>query len=127
MSAIKPGFVVKEAQSYTCHLWMAGDYNEARAFLRRHVIDKPDCYSIMPASYIYTGGEEQGFRISLITYPRIPREPEEIAINLELIGIQLCEHLGQGSFTVETPQKTSFFSRRAVDKDLEGASPFPHR
>jgi len=82
------------------------------------------CVTVTPTNYIYTMGEESGAEIGLIHYPRFPKVPPgdshpiaqtmitEEAIHL---GEQIMKDACQGSFTVMTPEKTFFYSRRKGD------------
>ena len=104
----------KAAMSWTQRIWMAGNYANAeeicRVFCRRGM-----CVSIAPMNYIYTGGEESGFCVTLINYPRFPKEPVELKDIAFELAMNLMNGLHQQSFTIEGPEETLFFSVRPED------------
>lgn len=104
----------KAAQSFTIRIWMAGNYANAEEVCRSFC-EQGMCVSICPMNYIYTGGEESGFCVTLINYPRFPKEPvklKEIAFDLAML---LMDRLHQQSFSIEHPDETLFFSKRPED------------
>jgi len=103
-------------QSATARVWIAGDYDEARAFTRRWCSERGACWALSPVDYIYSGGEERGLVATLIHYPRFPRANPvtEIFAEAREFGEALMRHLGQASFSVEGPDKTVWLSRRAT-------------
>ncbi|UAT28897.1 hypothetical protein PP753_gp61 [Dinoroseobacter phage vB_DshP-R7L] len=106
--------VAKAAQSFTQRIWMAGNYANAEEICRRFC-ERGMCVSISPANYIYTGGEESGFVVTLINYARFPKSPVRLKeISFEL-AMDLCVGLHQQSFTIEGPEETLFFSSRPED------------
>jgi hypothetical protein len=52
---------------------MAGDLATAHRVCREHCYETGACFTITPSKFIYTGGEEDGFAIGLVNYPRFPR------------------------------------------------------
>jgi hypothetical protein len=93
---------------------MAGDYNEARQSLRKFC-KSGFCVALQETDYIYTGGEEKGFCVTVINYPRKPLSYDELEEKTKQIAITLCRDLYQGSYTIETPIDTQFYSRRPGD------------
>jgi len=105
---------VKTVQSYTQRIWMAGNYANAEEICRTFC-ERGMCVSISPTNYIYTGGEESGFVVTLINYARFPKSSiklKELAFEL---AMDLCVGLHQQSFTIERPEETKFFSSRPED------------
>lgn len=102
---------VKECVTYWVKIFIAGPINEAEQILRRETF-KGLCVNIFPNKYIYRGGEERGYVVELINYPRFPSTPEEIySLSLD-IAEKLMVETYQGSFTIMSPDKTTFVSRR---------------
>lgn len=62
----------KTCTSYPVSIFMAGDYNAAREICRAYCDEVGYCVTVTPTSYVYTGGEESGFIVGLINYPRFP-------------------------------------------------------
>ena len=104
-----------KSQTINFKIWMAGDYHLAKEFLRTYC-DRGFCVSIQKTDYIYTFGEECGFCVSIINYPRFQRSLSELEASAKDIANGLCFRLHQGSYTIEGPSETVFFSRRKVDK-----------
>jgi hypothetical protein len=82
--------------------------------------DKPrgvagNSVTITDTVFAYPGGEESGFVVGFINYPRFPHQPTDIQDAAIELGKQLCWYLGQGSFLVETPSSMIWFSRRDED------------
>lgn len=105
---------VKAAPSFTIRIWMAGNYANAEEICRQFC-ERGMCVSICPMNYIYTGGEECGFCVTLINYPRFPKDPvtlKDIAFEL---AMDLMNGLHQQSFSIEHPDETLFFSKRPED------------
>ena len=74
------------------------------------------CVSIHPANYIYTGGEESGFCVTLINYPRFPSTALGMFEKTEQLALMLMNRLHQKSFSIEAPNVTHFYSMRPEDE-----------
>ena len=98
---------------------MAGDFDQAKQVIREFCSSKGACFNITPMTYIYTGGEEEGFIVTLINYPRFPIDPKTLVSKLESLAIKLMQRLNQSSYTVEQygvdDPTTVFYSRRKSD------------
>lgn len=105
----------KAAPTMTVRIWMAGNYADAERICRQYCA-KGMCVSIHPTNYIYTGGEESGFCITLINYARFPADSllvlKDKAFELAML---LMDGLYQQSFSIEDPNETLFFSKRPED------------
>ncbi|WHM52956.1 hypothetical protein [Sulfitobacter phage vB_SupP_AX] len=110
-----PTTMRKACDSYTVRIWMAGDYAQAEHTCREFCT-RGMCVSIHPTNYIYTGGEECGFCVTLINYPRFPKDSETLISIARDLAEMLKERLYQQSFSIETPERTLFFSDRPEDK-----------
>lgn len=96
--------------AYYANIWIAGDYDTARAVCRTFC-ERGMCVSVLRVVYIYTGGEESGMLIRLMNYARFPKSSEEIySLAVELAEL-LCSALCQTSYTVETPDSSCYSSR----------------
>jgi len=103
--------VTEAAKSFTQRIWMAGNYANAEEICRCFC-ERGMCISISPANYIYTGGEESGFVVTLINYARFTKFPVELKDIAFELAMDLCVGLHQQSFTIEGPEETLFFSSR---------------
>lgn len=70
------------------------------------------CVTVAPATFIYTGGAEEGVAVGLINYPRFPKSNDEVWEEAIGIGMALLDDLCQMSFTVVAPDKTHWFTRK---------------
>ena len=100
-------------------IFMAGDIDQAKQFCREFCFIAGLCVHIEPVDYIYTGGEEAGFKIGLLNYPRFPANNADLhdtALNLaEKLRGRLCQH----SYMIVGPDMTEWFSVRDI-KDTTG-------
>ena len=95
-----------EIPSYWIKLYMAGDLSQAKQVCREFCFAKGWCVTVSPTTYIYTGGEEEGFMIGMVNYPRFPTDhlvlwnkAKELA---KLLRTRLCQH----SYLLQDPYKT---------------------
>lgn len=66
------------------------------------------CVSIMPATFVFTGGAESGAAITLINYARFPKEPEAIVQDALELTHALLFSCCQRSASVVTPTDSYF-------------------
>lgn len=103
--------------TYFATIFMAGDIDTAKRVIRKHAMDEGMCVTIEPTTYIYTGGEEQGFKIGYINYPRFPIADYGVFRSKVIkMAHRVRLETGQMSFTVMFPDETEFYSCK--DKDL---------
>jgi len=101
------------ASSFTCRIWIAGDYRDACRSVREFC-EEGACFAVSPADYIYTGGAEAGVVVTRINYPRFPKEPQEIWDQCERLAEKMRADLCQDSFAIEGPTQTFWYSRRSA-------------
>jgi hypothetical protein len=100
------------APTYTATIYMAGDIEQAKQVCRQFCCAVGLCVTIEPTTYIYTGGEERGFRVGLLNYPRFPAEPALILDRARELARNLLDVLCQHSYSIVTSAETEWFSRR---------------
>jgi hypothetical protein len=93
-------------------IFMAGDIAQAKQVCREYCFEVGLCVTIEPVDYIYTGGEETGFRVGLINYPRFPSDEEALSANASGLAQRLMQKLCQHSYSIVGPRETEWFSRR---------------
>lgn len=108
------GLTIKTEPSFSVSIYMAGDIDTAKQALRHEVLREGLCVTVTPTSFIYSGGEEQGFVVGLVNYPRFPSEPEQIKDRADAIADLLIEACAQWSALVVTPPLTEWRTRRAL-------------
>ena len=98
--------------TYQIHIYLSGPIEVAKQMLREHVAVYPQCVTIAPTTFLYTGGEEQGYVIGLLNYPRFPSTPEELNIYAMNLAHRLLAHTFQTSAMVVTPAETLWITTR---------------
>jgi len=94
--------VVKSVQY---EIFMAGDLAQAKQVCREYC-RVGFCVTTEPCDYIYTGGEEAGFRIGIRNYPRFPSDPEALQRHAFQLAELLRQRLWQNSYMVVGPEQT---------------------
>lgn len=102
---------IKEVNTYWARIYIAGPIKEAEQILRRECF-KGLCVNIYPNKYIYKAGEEVGYVVELINYPRFPVDDTVLFEKAKDLASTLMVETYQGSFTIMCPDKTVFISRR---------------
>lgn len=105
----------KQTDTYEAKIYIAGAIEVAKQVIREECL-KGLCVTIEPTHYIYTQGEEVGYVVGLINYPRFPASNEDIYSQAVALGMKLLMETYQGSFTIVATDKTEFFSIREADK-----------
>jgi hypothetical protein len=95
-------------------IFMAGDLAQAKQMCREYCFAIGLCVTIEPTTYIYTGGEEEGFRIGLINYPRFPGTEDSLRARANELADLLMKRLCQHSYSIVGPRETEWVSRRPV-------------
>ena len=97
--------IVNDA-TYVVTLYLSGPIEVAKQALRAECLREGLCVTIEPTTFIYTGGEETGYRVGLLNYPRFPSEPGDLDYRAARIADMLLAHTHQHSALVVTPQVT---------------------
>jgi len=100
-----------KTETYWAKIYIAGPIVEAKRICRKFVMDGY-CVTVIPTTYIYTHGEEEGVEIGLINYPRFPATPKFIRKKAKTLAMLLLKKMHQGSYTIMFPDDTILFSRR---------------
>lgn len=98
--------------TYWIHVWMSGPIDVAKQVLRQICFPGGLCVTIDPTTYIYAGGEESGFVVRFVNYPRFPETPEQIKSRARLAAIKLLEGTFQHSALIVTPETSEWISIR---------------
>ena len=104
--------------TYTVRLYMAGDINNAKQLLRAECYPPNDglCVTIEPTTFIYTGGEEAGFVVGFVNYPRFPKNPEAVYERAKAIAERLIPALSQWSALLVATDKTEWLNCRPEEQ-----------
>lgn len=107
--------MMTSAATIQFQIFMAGDLAQAKQVCREYCFDVGLCVTIEPVDYIYTGGEESGFRIGLINYPRFPTTHDALYGRASELAEILMLRLRQHSYSLAGPVFTHWVSRRPAD------------
>lgn len=102
--------IEKEVSTYYVKIFIAGPIEIAKQILREECFAEGLCVTIEPTLYIYTGGEEVGYVVGLVNYPRFPKTEVEIYNRAYKILSTLVEKTFQKSAMLVTPNTTKFIS-----------------
>lgn len=102
----------KECQSYPVSIFIAGSAADIEDQCRTYADEVGFCVTCTPTTFVYTGGEEEGYIVGLINYPRFPASPEQIWSHAEALADRLRLEASQDSYSIQAPDKTVWISHR---------------
>lgn len=105
----------KTEPTFWAEICIAGDFDMAVELCQGFVDEFGLCVTVTPTMYVYTGGYEDGVLVRLINYPRFPAHWFEILGQASKLAKHLKIGLGQGSYSIVTPDKTYWVSTRECD------------
>ena len=106
----------KNSKTYWVKIYASGPIEIAKQVCREYCLRVGLCVTIEPSTYIYTGGEEAGYVVGLINYPRFCAEPAEILNKaLELANL-LLDRTAQHSVLVMDANETIWTTKREDKK-----------
>lgn len=98
--------------TFCARIYMSGPIEVAKQAIRADCLREGLCVTIEPTTFIYTGGEEQGFVVGLLNYPRFPSTPEKIIDRARYLMHLLLEATHQHSALLVTEQSTEWITKR---------------
>lgn len=100
--------------TYTVRLYMAGDIGDAKRLLRAECYPPNEglCVTVEACDFIYTGGEECGFVVGFLNYPRFPTSPEKLWERATGVAERLVGGLCQWSALLVASDKTAWLNTR---------------
>lgn len=105
----------KSANTFTAHIYMSGPIEVAKQIIRAECLREGLCVTIEPTTFIYTGGEESGYVVGLINYPRFPSTPAAIEARARDLMHKLLHATFQHSGLLMTPDVTEWVSKRGAE------------
>jgi len=102
---------VKTLPTYQIKIYISGPIDVAKQIIREHVMERPLCVTIEPTTFIYTGGEEAGYVVGLLKYPRFPTAPNELNVRAAVLAELLLEKTFQRSALIVRPEDTTWITR----------------
>lgn len=92
--------------TYRVTIWMAGDIATALRVIREHAYTEGLCVTVTPSTFVYTGGEEIGFAIGMVNYPRFPSTPEVLRKEADFIARKLLPACNQRTCLIVADDET---------------------
>ena len=96
-------------------IYMAGPIHKARETCQDYCDRTGFCVHVEKCDYIYTNGEETGFKVGIINYPRFPEGLLALKNRAMKLAHMLRERCEQNSFSIVGPHETIFVSFREGD------------
>lgn len=103
---------VETATTAWACIYASGPIDVAKQIIRREVLRAGLCVTIEPTDFIYTGGEEAGYVVGLINYPRFPTTQEAIDTRADELADALLHGTFQHSVLVMSPTSTRWTTLR---------------
>jgi hypothetical protein len=101
------------AETYWVRIHIAGPIELGKQVCREYCLEKGLCVTVTPTTYIYTGGEEAGYIVELINYPRFPViKTDDIDRLAKELACKLRCATFQHSFLVMSPRYTYWHTNR---------------
>lgn len=99
--------------TYWAKIFLAGPKNIAEQIIREFAFSGGVCVNLYETRYIYRGGEESGYVVELINYPRFPVEKSELQEKAKELADKLLDGTYQSSYTIMFSDFTQYFSKRS--------------
>jgi ferredoxin len=93
-------------KTWTASIFMAGDIGTAKQVAREFCRTVGFCLSIRPERFIYTGGEESGFCVTVIQYPKFQQPEHELWDVTVFIADLIRDRCCQRSYTIISTDRT---------------------
>lgn len=100
------------AATHEIQIFMSGPIEVARQTLRKYCVNGGLCATIEPTHFIYAGGEEAGFVISLRQYPKYPKATTKLLQQAQDLVKDLIDDTYQHSAMIVTSTETHWYSTR---------------
>jgi ferredoxin len=108
--------------SYAIRLYLSGPIEVAKQTLRAECLREGLCVTIEPTIFIYTGGEEAGYVVGLVNYPRFPTTTEALRARAQVLMAALLDATHQHSALMVTPNDSVWITKRAPELATAPAS-----
>lgn len=98
----------------TCviRVYLSGPIEEAKRILRRECLSVGLCVTVEPTTFIFTGGEEQGYVVGFVSYPRFPAEEGQLMHLARTVAVKLLDETFQFSALIVGPTSSVWISIR---------------
>lgn len=100
------------APTFAVRLYLSGPIEVAKQIVRADVLEAGLCVTIEPTLFIYTGGEESGYVVGLLNYPRFPTTTEALTERARSLMQKLLDGTHQHSALMVTPDGSVWITKR---------------
>lgn len=104
--------IEKTESTYWAKIYSSGPIEVAKQIIRRDCQRVGLCVTIEPTTFVYVGGEENGFVVGLINYPRFPATNDEIWNRAVELARLLLDETYQDSTLIMSPDNTLWITKR---------------
>jgi len=101
---------IKE-KTYWVKIYQSGSIEAASQVIRRECLLGGLCVTLDPTKFIFLGGEEVGFVVGFINYPRFPETQEKILERAKDLAIKILDETFQISTLLMTPDETIWIAK----------------
>lgn len=102
----------KVDETWTARIYMSGPIEVAKQVLRAECLREGLCVTVESTLFVYTGGEEAGFVVGLVNYPRFPAKPAELANRARDLMLKLLDATYQHSGLLVMGHLTEWVTKR---------------
>lgn len=102
----------KVENTYWVKIYLSGPIEVAKQILREYCLAKGFCVTIEPTTFIYTGGEEGGYVVGLLNYPRFPMSSSDLNDAARNLALLLLDKTFQHSALVVDSLGTIWYTKR---------------
>jgi hypothetical protein len=104
--------------TYQIKIYLSGPIEVAKQVIREHLLERPLCVTIEPTTFIYVGGEETGYVVGLLNYPRFPVPPNELNVRASILAEILIKKTFQRSALIVRPEDTTWVTLENIEKTI---------
>lgn len=101
-------------ETFTVRIYLSGPIETAKQIIRADCFDAGLCVTIQPTLFIYTGGEELGYVVGLLNYPRFPTTQEALLHRARVLANKLLDATFQHSALIVSPFATEWHTKRPL-------------
>jgi hypothetical protein len=105
--------ITKTEDTFTLRLYLSGPIDIDKQVMRKNCYEEGLCVTIEPTTFIYTGGEEEGYVVGFVNYPRFPTSADALMRRARKVMAELLDATHQHSALLVSPKVTEWWTRRS--------------
>ena len=103
---------IESVDTFWVRIYISGPLAVAEQLLRQECLREGLCVTIDPTKFIYTGGEESGYVVGLVNYPRFLTTPDLLWARARSLAELLLAGTFQQSVLLVSPARSLWLSVR---------------